>query len=124
MNTRRQFLIRAPLGLLGAAAACRGQSQQVSPVAGTPTGASPSSGLPAGAPPTFGTANAVGPEVSVATFAEAEKLAQVQMTSAERTMAAATWRSTMAPLLERRVGPRKIVVEPDVAPATRWDPVM
>jgi Asp-tRNA(Asn)/Glu-tRNA(Gln) amidotransferase A subunit family amidase len=29
----------------------------------------------------------------------------------------------MAPLLERRVGPRKIALEADVAPATRWNPV-
>jgi Asp-tRNA(Asn)/Glu-tRNA(Gln) amidotransferase A subunit family amidase len=124
MNTRRQFLIRAPLGLLGAAAACRGQSQQVSPVSGTPAGTPHAGDLPAGAPPTFGTANAVGPEVSTTTFAEAEKLAQVQMTSSERTMAAATWRATMAPLLERRVGPRKVALEPELAPATRWNPLL
>jgi len=62
--------------------------------------------------------------VSTTTFAEAEKLAQVQMTSSERTMAAATWRATMAPLLERRVGPRKIALEADVAPATRWNPLL
>jgi len=30
----------------------------------------------------------------------------------------------MAPLLERRVGPRKITLEADVAPATRWNPVL
>jgi Asp-tRNA(Asn)/Glu-tRNA(Gln) amidotransferase A subunit family amidase len=124
MNTRRQFLIRAPLGLLGAAAACRGQNQQVSPVSGTPAETPRTGDLPAGAPPTFGTANAVGPEVSTTAFAEAEKLAQVQMTSAERTMAAATWRATMAPLLERRVGPRKVALEADVAPATRWNPML
>jgi Asp-tRNA(Asn)/Glu-tRNA(Gln) amidotransferase A subunit family amidase len=62
--------------------------------------------------------------VSTTTFAEAEKLAQVQMTSSERTMAAATWRATMAPLLERRAGPRKVALEPDLAPATRWNPLL
>ena len=62
--------------------------------------------------------------MSTTTFAEAEKLAQVQMTSSERTMAAATWRVTMAPLLERRVGPRKVALEPDLAPATRWNPLL
>jgi Asp-tRNA(Asn)/Glu-tRNA(Gln) amidotransferase A subunit family amidase len=46
------------------------------------------------------------------------------MSSAERDMAAASWQRSMAPLLERRVGPRKITLEPDVAPATRWNPAM
>ncbi len=116
MNTRRQFLIQAPLGLLGAAAACRGGTQQ--PPAGVGAGTPP-----AGAPPTFGTAPAVGPDVSTSTFAEAAKLAQVSMTDAERTMAAATWRKTMAPMLERRAGPRMVALEPELAPATRWTPI-
>jgi Asp-tRNA(Asn)/Glu-tRNA(Gln) amidotransferase A subunit family amidase len=113
MNSRRQFLITAPLGLLGAVTACRNapESQQQ----GTP---------PAGAPPTFGTAPAVGPEVSPATFAEAEKLARVEMTHAQRTMAARSWRTTMASMLERRTGPRKIALEPALAPATHWNPVI
>ena len=112
MNTRRQFLIQAPLGLLGAAAACTGKTQEQKPA--TP---------PAGAPPTFGTAPPVGPDVTTATFAEAEKLSQVSMTPAERTMAAATWRKTMAPMLERRTGPRTVALEPEVSPATRWTPI-
>ena len=62
--------------------------------------------------------------MSTTTFAEAEKLAQVEMTSSERTMAAATWRATMAPLSERRKGPRKVALEPDLAPATRWNPLL
>ena len=77
-----------------------------------------------GAPPTFGTAKASGPIVSAATFAEAEKLAQVTMSPAEREMAAASWRQSLAPLLERRVGPRTMTLEPQVAPATRWNPVL
>ena len=113
MNTRRQFLIRAPLGLLGAVAACRGEQRGA--VAPPP---------PPGAPPTFGTAPGVGPEVSSSTFAEAEKLAQVTLSSAEREMAAASWRRSLAPLLERRVGPRKVTLEPAVSPATRWNPVL
>jgi Asp-tRNA(Asn)/Glu-tRNA(Gln) amidotransferase A subunit family amidase len=114
LNTRRQFLIRAPLGLLAAAAACRNQQQNAS--------ASPP--LPAGAPPTFGTAPGVGPQVAPSTFAEAEKLAQVVLTPAERTMAAASWRSAMAPLLERRIGPRKVTLDPGLSPATRWNPLL
>ncbi|HET9985718.1 MAG TPA: amidase family protein [Longimicrobiales bacterium] len=113
MTTRRQFVIRAPLGLLGAAAACRGAEQ--TPAAEQPT---------PGAPPAFNTAPAVGPEVSSATFAEAEKLAQIRMTDAQRAMAAKSWRTSMAGLLERRAGPRKIALEAELAPATVWDPVL
>lgn len=114
MNSRRQFLIQAPLGLLGTLAACRGEEQ-------TPD--SHSAATP-GAPPAFNTAPPVGPEVSPATFAEAEKLAQVQMTDAQRRMATGSWRTSMAPLLERRTGPRKIALEPELAPATVWNPVI
>jgi hypothetical protein len=115
VNTRRQFLITTPLGALGAAVACR--SEQPGTSMSTPP-ATP------GAPPTFGTAPASGPEVSPSTFAEAEKLAQVTMSAAEREMAAASWRRSMAPILERRVGPRTIALEPHIAPATRWNPVL
>jgi len=114
MNTRRRFLITAPLGALAAGIACR--DQQSATVATLPT--------TPGAPPTFGTGPVSGPPVSPATFAEAEKLAQVTMSPAEREMAAATWRQSMAPVLERRVGPRKVALTPDVAPATRWNPVL
>ena len=114
MNTRRQFLIRAPIGLLGAVAACRGD-EPAQKAEATP---------PAGAPPAFGTSPEVGPEVSTATFAEAEKLAQVQMSAQERAMAAASWRRSMAALLERRTGPKKIALEPTLAPATKWNPVL
>jgi Asp-tRNA(Asn)/Glu-tRNA(Gln) amidotransferase A subunit family amidase len=62
--------------------------------------------------------------VAAATFAEAEKLAQVTMTPAEREMAAASWRRSMAPLLERRTGPRKVALDPSLSPATRWHPAL
>ena len=75
------------MGLLGVAAACRGDDQKSS--------APPPPSTP-GAPPTFGALPEVGPAVSPTTFAEAEKLVQVQMTDAERTMAATTWRRSMA----------------------------
>ncbi|HEY5061261.1 MAG TPA: amidase [Gemmatimonadaceae bacterium] len=114
MNSRRRFLIQAPVGLLGVVAACRDEPQHGAPPT-TP---------PPGAPPTFGTAPGAGPPVSASTFAEAEQLAEVAMTPAERDMAAASWRSAMAPLLERRVGPRKVSIDPAVAPATRWNPVL
>jgi Asp-tRNA(Asn)/Glu-tRNA(Gln) amidotransferase A subunit family amidase len=115
MNTRRQFLMTAPLGIVGAAVACRRNPPSAGGSTQTPT---------PGAPPTFGTAAASGPAVSPSTFAEAEKLVQVTMGAGEREMAAASWRRSMAPLLERRVGPRKVSLEPDVAPATRWNPML
>jgi Asp-tRNA(Asn)/Glu-tRNA(Gln) amidotransferase A subunit family amidase len=77
---------------------------------------------PPGAPTAFGTAPPVGPEVSAATFAEAEKLVQVEMKAADRAAAAGNWRMQMAPLYERRTGPRKIALEPSLAPATQWNP--
>ena len=78
--------------------------------------------LPPGAPPAFGTAPDAGPPVSVSTFAEAEKLVQFELSPAERQSAAGNWRKSMAPVYERRTGPRKFSPEPSVAPATRWDP--
>ena len=118
MNTRRQFLVTAPLGLLGAVAACRDDREVQQ--AGRPTAGAPT----AGAPPAFNTAPPVGPEVSPATFAEAEKLVQVQLTDQHRAMASQSWRTSMAALLERRTGPRKIALAPTVAPATRWNPAI
>jgi Asp-tRNA(Asn)/Glu-tRNA(Gln) amidotransferase A subunit family amidase len=79
---------------------------------------------PPGTPPAFGTAPAYGPEVSPATFAEAEKLVNVQMTASEREQAAASWRRSLAPLYERRAGPRKLVLASDEVPYSRWDPVL
>lgn len=112
MNTRRQFLIQAPIGLLGVAAGCRIEPKD--------TQAAPS--VNPGAPPTFGALPLAGPEVSATTFAEAEKLIQVTMTDAERAMAARSWRRSMAAMLERRTGPRKVGLEPDIAPASQWSP--
>ena len=108
MKFRREFLIKAPLGLLAVATASRS----------APTPQDP----PPGAPPTFGATPAVGPEVSPATFAEAEKLVQVTMTPAQRAMAAQSWRVSMASMQERRSGPRKLALEPELAPASQWNP--
>jgi Asp-tRNA(Asn)/Glu-tRNA(Gln) amidotransferase A subunit family amidase len=71
---------------------------------------------PAGAPPAFGTGPAVGPEVTAETFAQAEKLVQVQMKEDEQTQAASSWRGNMAALYERRTGPRKVGLDPGLAP--------
>jgi Asp-tRNA(Asn)/Glu-tRNA(Gln) amidotransferase A subunit family amidase len=110
-KSRRKFLATASLGLLGAAVARSASAQTVS-------------NLPPGEPPAFGIGPEVGPEVSPGTFAEAEKLPRVQLTEAERTMAAQSWRRTMASLYERRTGPRKVALEATLAPATRWDPLL
>lgn len=77
-----------------------------------------------GAPPAFGTSPAVGPAVSVETFAEAEKLVQVEMTPKDRAQAASNWQQSLAGVYERRVGPRKIAIEETVAPATMWNPLL
>jgi Asp-tRNA(Asn)/Glu-tRNA(Gln) amidotransferase A subunit family amidase len=110
-KSRRQFLAATSLTLLGAAAASLSKAQV-------------STDLPPGSPSAFGTGPAVGPEVTVSTFAEAEKLVQVSLSDAERAMAAASWRKTMAGLYERRTGPRKLALESTLAPASRWDPVL
>jgi len=120
-KARRQFLAETSLavlgvsGVLGSAAGLSGQQQ-------SPPGQS--ADLPPGAPPAFGAGPAVGPEVSTTTFAEAEKLLQFQMTASERTVAAGSWRKTMAALYERRTGPRKLALETTLAPATGWNPIL
>jgi Asp-tRNA(Asn)/Glu-tRNA(Gln) amidotransferase A subunit family amidase len=124
MHTRRQFVEQAPLGLLAAIAACRGGvSEGQSPTAPAPA-AGPGGAPTPGAPPTFGTAPGVGPEVTAATFEEAERLVQWTMAPAERAQAAGSWRRSLAPLMERRTGPRKVELPETVAPATRWNPLL
>ncbi|HXR16148.1 MAG TPA: amidase [Terriglobales bacterium] len=110
-KSRRQFLAATSLSLLGAAAASFSKAQM-------------SQDLPPGSPSAFGTAPAVGPDVTMSTFAEAEKLVQMPLSDGERAMAAASWRRTMAGLYERRTGPRKLALEVTLAPASRWDPVL
>src|SRR5580658_8411239 len=111
--SRREFLTYGSAGLLGAAIQAKAQ---------TPAAQSPDA--PPGTPTAFGTAPPVGPEVSSATFAEAEKLVQVEMKAADCATAASNWRMQMAPLYERRTGPRKLALEPELAPATQWNPVL
>src|SRR5258708_14829959 len=79
---------------------------------------------PAGMPPAFGTAKPVGPEVSEETFVEAEKLVQVNLNKTDLAQVAKTWRVNLAPLYERRVGPRKMELQDGLAPWSRWDPVL
>ncbi|MGA2359998.1 MAG: amidase [Terriglobales bacterium] len=110
-KSRREFLTLTSVGLIGVAITDNSRAQ-------TP------SGLPPGAPPAFGAGPAVGPEVSPSTFAEAQKLVQIEMTEPERAEAAGSWRANLAALYERRTGPRKIALETTLAPATQWNPVL
>ena len=104
-KSRREFLTQSTLTLLGTAAATTSSLAQNPATPTTP-----------GAPPAFGTAPAVGPEVTPNTFAEAEKLVQFPLTEKDRAQAAGNWRSAMAPLYERRTGPRKVAIPDTTAP--------
>ena len=113
-NSRRRFLTNASLSVVGATlGACETARAQ----RGVPT-----STPPPGAPSAFATSPPVGPEVSAATFLEAEKLMQVQLSAQEARDAAGSWRAAMAPLYERRTGPKKVQLEAALAPASRWEP--
>ena len=116
MNTRRQFLIKAPIALAGVAAACRGGGEPSATASGAATPSTP------GAPPAFGTSTGAGPSVTAADFAAAEKLAQVSYSAEERTMMAESWRRTLSSTLERRVGPRVVTIPSDLSPAMVWSP--
>ena len=116
-SSRRQFLTYTALGMMSAAieaGPAPSASAQATPAQATD--------LPPGAPSAFGTSPPVGPEVSPTTFAEAEKLVQVEMTAADRATAASNWRMQIAPLYEFRTGPRKFRPEATLAPATQWTP--
>lgn len=105
-TTRRNFVKQTALTLLGAnivaveTSVCQGP--QPSPTPGTP--------------PAFGTAPAAGPQVTAETFAEAQKLVQISLAPSHRTEVAANWRRAMAPVYERRVGPRKIQIPESIQP--------
>jgi Asp-tRNA(Asn)/Glu-tRNA(Gln) amidotransferase A subunit family amidase len=120
-KSRREFLGTASAGLIAAVVAPAALSGAV--VDGDGAQQQPTE-APAGAPPAYGTGPAVGPEVSTTTFGEAEKLVQVSLNSEERAEAVESWRATMAALYERRVGPRKVVIEASVAPYSQWNPVL
>src|SRR5713101_5189552 len=118
-KSRRHFLTQTSLGLIGAAVATSSSAQDLAnELAKEPTK------LPPGAPPAFGTGPAVGPDVLPATFAEAEKLVQVNLTSADRTLAAESWRVNLASVYERRTGPRTIALQPALAPFSRYHSVL
>jgi Asp-tRNA(Asn)/Glu-tRNA(Gln) amidotransferase A subunit family amidase len=113
-NSRREFLTKSSMSLLGAAMmtnAAEAATRKQTP--STP-----------GAPPAFGTSPPVGPEVTPATFTEAEKLMQVELTPGELAEAAGNWQQSMAPLYERRQGPKKMALADTDVPATIWNPAI
>ena len=105
-NSRREFLTQTALTLLAST---------------TALAQNPATPTTPGAPPAFGTAPAVGPEVTATTFAESEKLIQFSLTEKDRAQAAGNWRQAMAPLYERRTGPRKVAIPDTIPPYSRWD---
>jgi Asp-tRNA(Asn)/Glu-tRNA(Gln) amidotransferase A subunit family amidase len=118
-RSRREFLAKGSMGLVAAAMAGKAAGGQVPQV---PVG--PQIPSTPGAPGAFGTSPMTGPEVSMETFVQAEKLVQVEMTPKDLAEAAGNWRQSMASVYERRVGPRKLAIGYDVAPATVWNPRM
>ena len=128
MKTRRDFLAMTGMGLVGAVVSAEESSGAQTNLNATTTSLqnpNPAPGQePAGMPPAFGTAKPVGPEVSEETFAESEKLVQVNLNKADIAQAAKTWRVNLAPLYERRVGPRKMELPDGLAPWSRWDAVL
>ena len=120
-KTRREFLTEAAVGLAGVTA---GAVSVVPTAAQDPSQQQTPSQQPAGAPPAFGTGPGVGPQVSVNTFAEAEKLVQIELTRPQLDQAASSWRSNLSNVYERRGGPRKVALPASAVPYSSWNPVL
>jgi Asp-tRNA(Asn)/Glu-tRNA(Gln) amidotransferase A subunit family amidase len=117
-RSRREFLAASSAALLASAAAAS------SPATAQDAPSAKPQELPPGSPPAFGTASPTGPEVSAATFIEAQKLLQIELTDAERAQAARNWRDSMAALYERRTGPRKVPLGATLAPYSQCNPLL
>ncbi len=101
-TSRRKFLADTSLGFMAVAAGCKRKEPHQPAVANT----------------------GVGPEISASTFAQAGKLVQIDLTDAERAEAAGNWRNSMAPLYERRTGPKKVELESTLAPWSHCSAVL
>ena len=121
-STRREFLIGTSSALTGVTAVVESATAAEAADPGTAAQDSGQSPPPPGTPPAFGTSQVVGPQITSATLAHAEKLVRIEMTAGERAQAARNWRSSVAPLYERRTGPRKVPLGADLAPGSQWFP--
>ena len=117
-KSRREFLTHTSLGVLATLAASRHSTAIAPPDAPAASPPSP----PPGTPSAFATAPPAGPEVSASTFAAAQRLVRVELSGPELKQAAASWQVAMAPLYERRTGPKRLLLEENIGPASRWDP--
>ena len=113
-KSRREFLATTAASAAALVAGVNAEAQTPAP-ATTPA---------AGTPPAFGTAPPVGPAITPETIAEAEKLVRVALSPKDRAQAAGNWPAAMAGTMERRTGPRKVALEPSLAPASLWNPVL
>ena len=111
-KSRRQFLGKASIGIMATATACRQAAREDWRAACRSTARIRH----------FTRSRAR--RCLASTFAEAEKLVQVELQPADREVAAGSWRRTLASVYERRTGPRKFTMDTAIAPATRWDPVL
>lgn len=111
-KSRREFLTKGSMGLMGAAMIPKLDAQPKQ------TPSTP------GAPPAFGTSAPAGPAVTPETFVQAEKLVQVEMTPKDIAQAASNWQQSMATVYERRTGPKKVTIPDEIVPATVWDPTL
>lgn len=120
-KSRREFLTEAAVGLAGVAA---GVANVLPAEAQDPAQQQNPSQLPPGAPPAFGTGQGMGPQVSPATFTEAEKLMQVELTKPQLEQAASSWRGNISFMYERRTGPRKVALPASAMPYSTWNPTL
>ncbi len=128
-GSRRDFLAKSSLGLMGVAMAAKPSESQPTAEGAQNTTPAPAATVKArpgtpGAPPAFGTAPPVGPAVTGETFREAETLVQVEMTGKDIAQAASNWQQSMAAVYQRRTGPKKLAIGETIAPATVWNPTL
>ena len=112
-GSRRDFLAQSTLGLLGVAVAAR----------------APDAAVHRNRHPALRRRSVRlrrwGRRCSAATFAEAEKLVQVEMTPAgSRRGGGELADADGSAVHERRTGPKKLAIGEDVAPATLWNPML
>jgi Asp-tRNA(Asn)/Glu-tRNA(Gln) amidotransferase A subunit family amidase len=118
-QTRRDFLARGTAGLGALAVGLTDRSAADStgvvstdppPPSGAAEGASTPSVKPKTAP------------LTAENFAAAETIMEVSLTPAQRTQAASSWTANLRGINERRTGPRRVPLAPQVAPYSSCNP--